>query len=83
MIKKLSESDIKESMKLGKTYQNWYEEIVNSFESKLDNGFVEGYNNKIKVIKRVSYGIKKFSTLKKLIQLKFYQYVDYFFDPTC
>jgi transposase len=83
LIKKLSESEIKESMKLGKTYQNWYEEIVNSFESKLDNGFVEGYNNKIKVIKRVSYGIKNFSTLKKLIQLKFYQYVDCFFDPTC
>ena len=83
MIKKLSESGIKESMKLGKTYQNRYEEIVNSFESKLDNGFVEGYNNKIKVIKRVSYGIKNFSTLKKLIQLKFYKYVDYFFDPTC
>jgi transposase len=70
-------------MKLGKTYQNWYEEIVNSFESKLDNRFVEGYNNKLKGIKRVSYGIKKFSTLKKLIQLKFYQYVDCFFEPSC
>lgn len=52
-------------MYLGKTYKNWYEEIVNSFESKIDNGFVEGYNNKIKVIKRVSYGIKKFSAFKK------------------
>ena len=65
MIKKLSESDIKESMKLGKTYQNRYEEIVNSFESKLDNGFVEGYNNKIKVIKRVSYGVKKIRACEK------------------
>ena len=26
--------------------------------------FVEGYNNKIKVIKRVSHGIKKFDILK-------------------
>ena len=31
--------------------------------------FVEGYNNKIKVIKRVSHGIKKFDILKKQIQL--------------
>ncbi|MDR2879368.1 MAG: transposase [Fusobacteriales bacterium] len=30
--------------------------MLNSIEYKLDNGFVEGYNNKIKVIKRVSYG---------------------------
>ena len=47
----------------------------------LDNGFLEGYNNKIKVIKRVSYGNKKFNILKKLIQMKFLSCVDYFFDP--
>lgn len=82
LIEKLLDSGIKECIKLGKTYKNWHEEIINSFKYKIDNGFVEGYNNKIKVIKRVSYGIKKFSTLKKLIQLKFLQYVDYFFDPT-
>ena len=70
-------------MYLSKTYRNWYLEIVNSFESKIDNGFVEGYNNKIKVIKRVSYGIKSFEILKKLIQLKISSNVDYFFDPTC
>ena len=36
----------------------------------INNGFVEGKNNKIKVIKRLSYGIKKFDNLKKLIQLR-------------
>ena len=46
LIEALSKSGIKECMYLSKTYRNWYLEIVNSFESKIDNGFVEGYNNK-------------------------------------
>ena len=82
LIEKLSNSGIKECIYLSKTYINWKKEILNSFESKIDNGFVEGYNNKIKVIKRVSYGIKKFETLKKLIQFKISSNVDCFFDPT-
>ena len=60
LIEDLSKSGIKECIYLSKTYKNWYLEIVNSFESKIDTGFLEGYNNKIKVIKRVSYGIKSF-----------------------
>ena len=79
---KLENSEIKECIKLSTTLNNWEKEIKNSFKYKVDNGFVEGYNNKIKVIKRVSYGIKKFETLKKLIQLKISSNVDCFFDPT-
>ena len=79
---RLSKSGIKECMYLSKTYKNWEKEILNSIKYKIDNGFVEGYNNKIKVIKRISYGIKKFNILKKLIQLKFSSNVDCFFDPT-
>ena len=82
LIEDLSNSGIKESIYLSKTYKNWYIEIVNSIETRKDNGFVEGYNNKIKVIKRVSYGIKKYEILRKLIQLKIASYVDCFFDPT-
>ena len=70
LIIKLENSEIKECIKLSRTLKNWEKEIKNSFKYKVDNGFVEGYNNKIKVIKRVSYGIKKFETLKKLIQLR-------------
>ena len=82
LIEKLSKSGIKECVYLSKTYNNWKIEIINSFENKIDNGFVEGYNNKIKVIKRISYGIKKFEVLKKLIQLKISPNVECFFDPT-
>ncbi len=49
---RLSKSGIKECMYLSKTYKNWEREILNSIKYKIDNGFVEGYNNKIKVIKR-------------------------------
>jgi transposase len=82
LIEKLENSGIKECVYLSKTHGNWKKEILNSIEYRIDNGFVEGYNNKIKVIKRVSYGIKKFDILKKLIQLKFSSNVDCFFDHT-
>ncbi len=39
------------------TLDNRMEEITNYFENRLNSGFVEGLNNKIKVIKRRCYGI--------------------------
>ena len=70
LIVELKESGIKECIKLGETLSNWEEEISNIQKYNINNGFVEGKNNKIKVIKRISYGIKKFDNLKKLIQLR-------------
>lgn len=70
LLEELNTSGIKECIKLGKTLENWKKEITNIIHYDINNGFVEGLNNKIKVIKRVSYGIKKFDNLKKLIQLR-------------
>ena len=39
------------------TLDNWFSEILNYFERRLNSGFVEGFNNKIKVLKRRCYGI--------------------------
>lgn len=39
------------------TLDNWLEEITNYFVNRDSSGFVEGFNNKIKVIKRRCYGI--------------------------
>lgn len=39
------------------TLQNWQDEITNYFLRRETSGFVEGLNNKIKVIKRRCYGI--------------------------
>ena len=38
-----------------KTYANWIEEIRNSLLVPYSNGVMEGYNNKIKVLKRIAF----------------------------
>ena len=52
---------IPEMIEASKTIENWLEYIANSFiDKRFSNGFTEGLNNKIKVIKRVGYGYKNF-----------------------
>ena len=38
------------------TLDNWTDEITNYFHDRQTSGFVEGLNNKIKVLKRRCYG---------------------------
>jgi len=40
-----------------KTLTHWWEEITNFFLQRANSGFVEGFNNKIKVLKRRCYGL--------------------------
>jgi len=40
------------------TFTNWREEILNYFDYRITNGFVEGKNNRIKTIKRMAYGYR-------------------------
>ena len=55
------ESKIEEFIEASKTIKNWLPYIVNSFiDKRFTNGFTEGLNNKIKVIKRNAYGYKNF-----------------------
>lgn len=55
------ESKIPEFIEASNTIENWLEEICNSFiDKRFSNGFTEGLNNKIKVIKRVGFGYKNF-----------------------
>jgi transposase len=39
------------------TVNNWLDEITNYFLEGWTSGFVEGFNNKIKILKRRCYGI--------------------------
>ncbi|MDD3002068.1 MAG: ISL3 family transposase, partial [Candidatus Riflebacteria bacterium] len=55
-IKRAEESGLKEFIGCANTYRNWYKEILNAFKYNYTNGVTEGFNNKIKVLKRVSYG---------------------------
>lgn len=50
-----------------KTLLNWQKGILNSFEVPYTNGFTEGCNNKIKVLKRNAYGYRNFERFRKRI----------------
>jgi transposase len=52
-----------------KTLENWREEIANYFVKRLSSGFVEGFNNKIKTIKRRCYGLTHVAHLFQRIYL--------------
>jgi len=49
--------------------RNWREEILNYFDHRYTNGFVEGKNNRIKVIKRVAYGYRNNLNFRQRILL--------------
>jgi transposase len=51
------------------TLDNWLDEIVNYFVNRLNSGFVEGLNNKVKTIKRRCYGILRVTTLFQRLYL--------------
>lgn len=60
-IETVKSYDIPEMYEAAKTIENWMPYIVNSFiDKRFTNGFTEGLNNKIKVIKGVGYGYKNF-----------------------
>ena len=60
-------SGIKEFEACARTYCNWRKEILNAFKYGYTNGVTEGFNNKIKVLKRLSYGIKNFKRFRTRI----------------
>ncbi len=66
-IKYASNSSIKSYNDLAKTMQTWKEGILNSLEIPLTNGFTEGCNNKIKVLKRNAYGYRNFKRFRNRI----------------
>ena len=63
-IKMAESSGLNEFEKVAKTYRAWSKEILN-----ITNGPTEGFNNKIKVLKRTSYGIRNFQHLRTRIFL--------------
>lgn len=49
--------------------RHWWEEITNFFIHRENSGFVEGFNNKVKVLKRRCYGIFNLTHLFQRIDL--------------
>ena len=64
-IQRVKNSELKCFDAFLKTLAHWWEEIANYFIDRASSGFVEGFNNKLKVLKRRCYGI---FNLKHLFQ---------------
>ena len=60
-------SGLNEYVKCSNTMINWQHGILNSFEYSYTNGFTEGCNNKIKVLKRNAYGYRNFRRFRNRI----------------
>lgn len=52
-----------------KTYKKFKSNIINSLKYDYNNGLIEGTNNLIKCIKRISFDFKSFSHFKTRILL--------------
>ena len=59
--------DLPEFYDCTKAYHNWFNEIINAMDVPWTNGYIEGCNNKTKVLKRISYGMRNFSNFRKRI----------------
>ena len=57
--------------KCASTYRNWHNSIINSLKYKYSNGFTEGCNNKIKVLKRNAFGFSNFKRFRNRILFVF------------
>ena len=68
-VKRNLESSIPQLVECAKTYQHWAYEIKNSLEVPYSNGPIEGTNNKIKALKRTTFGMTKFENFKARIML--------------
>ncbi len=67
--RKVEEAGVPAFLKAIKTLKNWQVEILNSFAFGYSNGFLEGINNKTKVMKRNAYGFKRFDHFRAKILL--------------
>ncbi len=50
-------------------FSNWEKEIANSFDFNYTNAYVEGTNQKVKLMKRISYGYTNLNRTKKRLML--------------
>ncbi len=61
------ESGLKPFVNCSNTMIRWSDGILNSFDVPYTNGFIEGCNNKIKVLKRNAYGYRNFKRFRNRI----------------
>ena len=78
IILNLKSEDDGELIRWGNTLRRWREPILNHFDNGTTNGFTEGCNTKIKMLKRVSYGLKNVEVYWRKMLLGFVPSRSYF-----
>jgi transposase len=53
------------------TLRNWWQQILNYFEGRFNNGFAEGVNLKIKLLNRRGYGYRNFNSFRLHVLVAF------------
>lgn len=64
---RIARGSIPEFKEILSIFSNWREEILNYFDYRITNGFVEGKNNRIKTIKRMAYGYRNMDNFRMRI----------------
>ena len=70
-FKRAAGSEIPAFVKCANTYRNWFTPITDPFFCPYTNGFTEGCNNRIKVLKRNAYGVQNFKRFRNRILFMF------------
>ena len=81
-IHQLKTSRIPEYQYVAQTFSNWKKEIINAFplideatgevlDNPPTNAVIEGMNNKIKTLKRISFGYRNFDNFRRKIMTSF------------
>ncbi len=78
IIFNLKLADGGELIRWGNSLKRWREPILNHFDNRTTNGFTEGCNTKIKMLKRVSYGIRNVEVYWRKMLLGFVPSRSYF-----
>lgn len=71
LISQLEQIEVGKLREMRDTLKRWRPYILNFFESGTTNSFIEGCHNKIKLIKRMSYGFRNFRNYVLKITLAF------------
>ena len=53
------------------TLRNWWQQILNYFDGRFNNGFAEGVNLKIKMLNRRGYGYRNFNSFRLHVLVAF------------
>jgi transposase len=78
IIFNLKSADDTELIRWGNTLKYWRKSILNHFDNHTTNGFTEGCNTTIKILKRVSYGLKNVEVYWRKMLLWFVPSRSYF-----